>query len=208
MQVQSFLTMIVAACAFAVFPVSTSIAEETAKHTNDPIGRLSANTGELLNGLDEEGLKFVYSTRMRDGVIRATHYIQGMVSGAVEACSKAQPDMEKPLRERYSRWWGAVEPPLKEAEAHTKKTIAEQKLVAPDKIIEHLNLVKEAADFSQSKVEKQYVTDRDACQYLLDNMDVTERTLTSQLKDTLSAIPLPEPEVKGNDAAGASKQGE
>jgi len=162
------------------------------KGQGDLIEQLKQNTDELLSGLDEEGLKLVYSTRMRDGVIRAVQYIQEMVSGAVGACGQAQPDMKVPLDQRYEKWWGTLGPLLEKAEAYTKEKIDSQDAVPPEKIYQHLDLVSETAEYTRSKVEKQYVTDRDACQYLLDNMDVTERDLSKQLNDVMTAISLPD----------------
>jgi hypothetical protein len=51
-------------------------------------------------------------------------------------------------------------------------------------------------------VEKEFVTDREACQYLLDNMDKTEANLKKQLKDTLASIEIPsmEEQTKTQDS--------
>ncbi len=166
--------------------------KETTNDSTDPVKRLAKNTDELLSGMDEEELKFIYATRMRDGIIRAVKYIQGMVSGAAEACETAQPDMQDALEERYQRWWEVLSPLLAQAEAHLNKTIENQDLIEPDKIHKHLEMVKEAAEYTRGKIEKKYVTDREACQYLLENMDVTEENLSRQLRETLSSIPVPE----------------
>jgi hypothetical protein len=172
------------------------------KDSPNPVQRLKKQTDELLDGLDEKGLKFIYATRMRDGAIRATHYIKGMVSGATEACGEAQPDMKNDIENRYEKWWAAIKPLLDEAEKHMDETIKSQDVIEQKKIYDHLALVREAALYTRSKVEKEFVTDREACQYLLDNMDKTEANLKKQLKDTLASIEIPsmEEQTKTQDS--------
>ncbi len=177
----------------------------------DPIEKLSLNTKELLEGLDKDRLELVYATRMRDGIIRAVHYIHKMVSGAVDACKQAQPDMKEDLENRYRKWWATLEPLLEKAEESTKEKIEAQDDIDPDRIYHHLELVQEAAEYTQGKVEKEFVTDRKACQYLLDNMDVTEKDLSRQLKQSMETIKLPErdtelPSSKATEAAGREDQ--
>lgn len=190
-------------CAFAQ--------EEAAKEKSaSPVELLEANTKELLDGLGDEGLKTVYTARMRDGVIRAVYYIQKMVSGAVGACGEAQPDMKEPLEARYAKWWGTLAPLLEQAESHQSRTIEGQNVVPADKITGHLEMVSEAAEYTQGRLEKKYVTDREACQYLLDNMDVTEKSLSGQLRDTMGEVPIPGEDDgdagTADTAAGDSKE--
>ncbi|NCC22737.1 MAG: hypothetical protein EOM26_09795 [Alphaproteobacteria bacterium] len=171
--------------------VSPASAQEPSERA-DPIQQLELQTDALLQGLNEEELKYVYATRMRDGTLRAVRYIRGMVSGAVDACGAAQPDMKQALEERFAQWWETLGPLMAEAEENLDRTIADHSVPSPKAIRDHLTLVDKAAAFTRAKTERKYVTTRDACQYLLDNMDKTEEDLARKLQETLVSIPLPE----------------
>lgn len=168
------------------------VKEEIKSDNMTPVEALKQNTDELLKDLSDDDLTFVYGARVRDGVIRAVEYTNKMVSGAVTECGIAQPDMKENLDSRYQSWWGVLEPLLKESEDYLNTTIEARNSVSADELKEHLKLVHEAAEYTNSKIEKQFVTDRDACEYLLVNMDLTENGLKTQLLKTMETIPFPD----------------
>ncbi len=187
--------------------LSSATAQESKEETKSPVERLEVQTRELLSGLDEQQLRFVYATRMRDGSLRAVQYIQGMVSSAVEKCGEAQPDMKEDLESRYTRWWGTLAPIMDEARDKLQKTISAQEEIPEEDILLHLKLVDEAASHTRARSEREIVTTREACQYLLENMDKTEENLGKQLRETLASIPLPQSQDTETGQDAPEKEG-
>ncbi len=175
---------------FSFFLLTVPAAAEEQEKT--PLDILEQQTLEMIESMEEPKLEYIYAVRSRDGIIRAVHVIRRDVGKAIDACSESQPDMEDALRGRFSEWKGAVEPILDEAEQGLQESIDAQHFIPADELREHLALVKKAAEYTESKVEKTPVTDKDGCQYLLDNMANTQENLTQLLQETLASIPLPE----------------
>lgn len=176
-------------------PVIKQVSEnnDNAMQSDTPIAKLDKQTVAMLKDKSEKELKFIYATRNRHDRIRATKYTHKMVSGAVKACSSAQDDMKESLENRYNKWWATLEPLLINAENFVKTSIDSANPKTAEEIKENLDLVEQAQAFTNPDYNKEFATDRQACNFLLENMDITEKHLGDMLRSIDEEIELPEP---------------
>lgn len=173
-----------------------------------PIDALRDYTIEMIDGMDEEQLRYIYEIRTRHGIGRAVDVVRRDIGNAVEQCGRKHPEMKTGLTGSFDAWKKAIEPLLEDSRASLKDAIANQKFVAPAKIDKLLSLVDKAGKYTEEQVEKEIVTTKEACTTLLNSMSDTRENLSRLLRETLSSVPVPAPpatEEKKEDAADKSE---
>lgn len=181
-------------------------AKESAKAT--PLDALRDYTLELIDGMSEKQLQYVYVIRTRHGIIRAVEVVRRDVGKAVKLCAKAHADMKEPLESRYQRWTDNVNPILEDAQGLLERDIVKQDFVPPAKIRKLLDMTTKAGEYTESQVTKEIVTTKDACDFLLKNMDLTQKDLPDLLRASLKNLPVPDPNAPPSPEPKVSKPNE
>lgn len=170
-----------------------------AKAEPTPIDTLRDYTVSLIDGMDEDRLRYIYEIRLRHGYQRATQVVRRDVGAAVKKCTAAHPALDADMTGAFDAWTGAVDPLLKDSQDALKKMIAAQNFVAPGKLEKLLDLVDKAGEFTEKQNPKTVVTTEEACTKLLNSMSDTRENISRLLRESLTSIPVPAtvPEGKG-----------
>ena len=157
-----------------------------------PITEWISSENALLKRLPKKNQQTFFIIRNKHSVIRAVETVRRDVGNAVEACSKNNRDMAKPMKKRFKEWTNSIDPIIKDAKGFLEIELKEQEAfhVTDYKHITKLN--DKAYSFSEKQIKKTPVTTKEACQGLIASMDRTEDNLINILQDTL----LPEEVVR------------
>jgi len=111
-----------------VSPSVAYAADEEKKDQGEvtPITKWIDAENALLDTLPSQNQKVFFILRNKHSVIRSIGVVQRDVKNAVTACGKENPDLKKPMRDRFKDWQNAVSPILKEAEKFLKTELKEQ----------------------------------------------------------------------------------
>lgn len=171
-----------------------AFAEEEQKKENEvtPITEWIDAENALLETLPAQNKKIFFILRNKHSVIRTVGVVKRDVGNAVKACGKENPDLKKPIRDRFKDWESAVSPVLKEAEKFLEIELKEQEAFHVSDYRHVTKLNDKAYKFSESKIEKTPVTEKESCERLLQSMDRTEDKLIGLLQDIL----LPEEVIR------------
>lgn len=160
------------------------------KTAMDPdVRKLNTDLGALTKDLDSARRRHFYTIYNSNNLISTVKYVRGHVGEAIDACSKNNPDMEGALRERYKVWTDVVNENLVSAEGQVNNMVLAQDY-APDTAVR--NILKQAdalRDKNQKGVERIPVTSKEACDYLLNKMDETQKSMVELLNSVLVAMP-------------------
>lgn len=150
-----------------------------------PVSEWMAAENKLIETLNARGKEEFLIMRNKHSVLRSVRIVERDVGNAVKACGKANPDLKEPMRARFKDWRGAVDPILDEADKFLDQEIEAQQLVYPSDFRHVLKLNDKAYEYSDSKIKKEVVTSKDACEKLLESMDRTEDKMVQLLQDIL-----------------------
>lgn len=158
----------------------------------NPVQEWIAAENKLIDTLSKKDQQTFFIMRNKHGVIRSVQVVHRDVGNAVKACGKANPDMKKTMDGRFKDWENAVLPVIDLAQKYLDEEIDTQKVVFPSDFRYVLKMNDKAYRYGESKVEKQPVTDKEACEGLLESMDRTENKMVELLQDML----LPESVIR------------
>ncbi len=158
----------------------------------NPVQEWIAAENKLIDTLSAKDQKTFYIMRNKYGVIRSVRIVERDVKNAVKECGKANPDIKSTMDGRFKEWQDAVLPTIDLAEKFFNEEVDAQKVVFPSDFRHVLKLNDKAYEYGESKVEKQPVSSKEACQGLLDSMDRTENKMVELLQDIL----LPESVIR------------
>jgi hypothetical protein len=189
-----FITVFAALLFFAFNPAASHAQEnkEEKKVESTPITEWIAAENALLDTLPKQNQKIFFVLRNKHSVIRTIGVVRRDIKNAVKACGKENPNLKKPMNERFKEWENAVMPILDEAKKFLEIELKEQEAfhVSDYRYVTKLN--DKAFEFSESKVTKTPVTSQEACEGLLKSMNDTEDNLINILQDIL----LPEDVIR------------
>lgn len=172
------------------------------KTETTPVDKWIAAENKLIDTLNYTGKESFFILRNKHGVIRSVRYVHRDVGKAVKACGAENPDLKKPMADRFQQWESAVIPVLDLAEKFLKEEVQTQKIVHASDYHHVMKLNDKAFEYSEEQVEKQIVTSKEACEGLLESMDRTEDKMVELLQDML----LPESVIR--ERAGRAKAAE
>jgi hypothetical protein len=172
------------------------------KETTNPVQEWIAAENKLIDTLSKKDQQSFFIMRNKHGVIRSVNVVHRDVKAAVKACGKANPDMKASMDARFKDWENAVLPVIDLADKYLKEEIEAQKIVFPSDFKHVLKMNDKAFEYGESKIEKMPVTDKEACEGLLESMDRTENKMVELLQDML----LPESVIR--DRAARAEEAE
>ncbi len=178
--------------------------KEDAKET--PITKWIEAENKLIDTLPRQGKRSFYVMRNKHGVIRSVRIVRRDVGNAVKACGKENPDLKKPMRDRFKQWEEAVVPVLDLADKFFKEEIETQQIVHPGDFRHVLKLNDKAYTYGEKQIEKQVVTSKEACEGLLESMDRTEDKMVELLQDMLLPESVIRERAERAKAAGEAAQ--
>ncbi len=150
-----------------------------------PVTRLDEATDLMTKGLKDNQMLQFRAIEQAYRTIRAVEDVQMSVGKAVTSCSKANPDIADEMTERMRLWKDSLRPTMKSARNKLDKMILLQDFAQPSSVRKYLKLFDEAVNYRNAGVEAVPVSDKDACLKLKKNMDQTEKSLNTLLKQTL-----------------------
>ena len=179
-------------------------AQETDKASENPYrAQIGTMARELAKSFNKDQALALAQIRNGFGMIRAVHLVEGDVSKAIAACGKTNPDMKGEMDARFEKWSTNINPLLKKSQADMDTTLKAAGFPDGEKVKAYLDLIDKAAQYSDSKIEKNVITTPEACGSLLKSMDDTEPTMTSLLQ---SIVWVPEKGAGGEPPADAAKE--
>ena len=138
---------------------------------------------KLSKSLSEKEVSSLAMVRDGFGMIRSVELAQETVEDAIEACAKANPDMADDLNARHDAWEDAIDAAIDAQEDNLDAAISKKIFKDPDAIEDYLDAIEDAAEYTESNIEKQLITSESACKNLKDSMDGTQETITTLLGD-------------------------
>ncbi len=175
------------------------------KDAPTPVDVLRDYTVSLIDGMDEDQLRYIYEIRLRHGFQRATGVVRRDVGDAIGKCGKEHPSMKAGMESAFAQWTGKIDPLLKESQTALDKTIADQKFVEGARLKKLLDLVNAAGDYTEQQNPKVIITSEEACTRLLNNMSDSQDHLAQMLRQTLMSVPVP-PSVGAVSAPGRTQE--
>jgi hypothetical protein len=169
---------------------------------------LNNKTALIVNGLGEDDLEALYHIRESFGITRSVSVVFDMVSKTASICSEENPGIKERMAGRLEEWQGAVKAVLDESEEKIQLAIDNQKFIDPAEIRDYLRLIKAAADFTNSQIEKIPVTTEEACKGLLASMDDTEENLLRIMKELQIPDDIVNPSRDEEEASQENKDSE
>ncbi len=155
--------------------------------------------GKDLEGADSKHFYMIYDNY---NVIGAVRTVRGSVSKAVQTCGEHNPDMKESIDARFKEWDGEISGILNEASANIDNMVAAQSYAEPAKIQSALKELDAAREATNAAIDKRPVETPEACKYLLEKMDETQKNLAGLLRSTLVSFGSAYPET-GEEPAGA-----
>jgi hypothetical protein len=116
-------------------------------------------------------------------MVRAVKLVRGDVENAITQCREKNPDMDSAMKERFTKWSGAIDPVLSDNDKKMKESLASGLFKDPVRVQEYLDAIDSMAKHADEKTDKQVVTTKEACDSLLKSMDNTEPGLTKILSE-------------------------
>lgn len=173
-------------------PVPAKLKPRVNPEDGNAVQEWIAAENKLIDTLSRKDQQSFYVMRNKHSVIRVVRVVNRDIKNAVNACGKKNPDIKKEMETRLKDWEAAVIPTVDLAEKYLKEEIETQKIVFASDFKHVLKLNDKAYEYGESRIEKQPVTDKDACQDLLKSMDRTENKMVELLQDIL----LPESVIR------------
>lgn len=175
---------------------------ETKNKKPTPVDEWLSAENAMIDKLSEEDQAHIFIMRNKHSVIRAVAVVERDVGSAVEACSKANPDMKEKMESRYEQWKNAVNPITETAQKNLNASIESQKIVKPSEFKKILKLNDKAFEYGDKMTVKTPVSSVSACNKLLKSMDKTEDQMVTLLRQSL----LPESVIKSRAEKDAPKK--
>lgn len=151
--------------------------------------KLYEDLKKIVGDLDEQNQRHFLAIYSTYATIAAVKTVEQDVGQAVDACAKANADMKDVMKDRYKKWQQSIKPVLDRASVQVDNMVVSQDYEKPKAIRDFLKRVDDVRKKTSESLSKVPVTTPDACQYLHDKMDDTEKTLNTLLEETLIAIP-------------------
>ena len=145
--------------------------------------QLQKQSQALMKGMNEKQSSAFARIGTNFGMIRAVSIVRKDVSHAVKKCGETHADLNKEITGRFSQWDKKISPLIKKNEAKMRESVNGGLFKDPAKVTAYLNKVDALAVKSDSKIDKQVLTDEDSCKDLLDSLDDTEDTISEILED-------------------------
>ncbi len=152
------------------------------KSLNEDLAKL---TGEL-NDDERRHFFMIYNSH---NMIATVKHVEKEVGGAIDACSKNNPDMADKLNARYKEWTSAVDEKISAAEANRDNMVMAQDYAKPKTIKSAMKQADGLRKETQDYMERVPVTSAEACDYLLNKMDETQDNMIELLQATLVSVP-------------------
>lgn len=157
--------------------------EKKAKADANPYrSEISAMARDLAKAYNREQASALAQIRNGFGMTRAVHLVRKDVSHAADLCSRENPDMKGEMTARFDSWSASVDPLLKKNQEDMETAIKAAAFPDEKKMRAYLDLIDKAAEYADSKIEKNAVTSPEACNGLLKSMDETEPTMVGLLQ--------------------------
>lgn len=159
------------------------------KEPSPAVKKLNEAVAGITKPLDGSKRAHFYMIYNNHNLISTVKRVRSDVSNAIDACSKENPDMEKDLRDRYGIWQTAVDEQIEAAEANVDNMIIAQDYVEEKKVRDVMKQADNLREETMRQMERIPVTSKEACEYLLNKMDETQKNLVSLLRSTLVTLP-------------------
>jgi len=154
-----------------------------------PVQEMLTAVKGLSDGLTPQQIRHFFMVYNNYNIVSTVRMVRENIAEAVKACAAENPDLKSKLNNRFSRWTGAVMPVMSESEANINNMVFAQDYVQPGEIKKIFDLVDKARAHAAAQENKEPATTKEACNYLHDNMDNTQRHMVSMLRGTLASRP-------------------
>ncbi len=164
-------------------------------------------TKKIVEGLGPEEQKHFFLLYNNYNLVGTVKMVQTDVTNAVTACGKENPDMKEALIGRLKDWNDAIGNVIKEAEGNINNMVVAQEYAKPAEIKKVFKGLDKTRDLANAQIEKTPVSTREACEYLQNQMNDTQKNFIALLQGTLMSVPqaipgsepAPSPEEKKAD---------
>ena len=165
-------------------------AEKKAEAQTNPYrAEISAMARELAKAYNKDQAMALAQIRNGFGMTRAVRLVRTDVAHAIDACGKDNPDMKGDMSARFEKWSAGIDPLLKKSQSDMDAAIQAGGFPDQKQVKAYLDLIDKAAEYADSKIEKNVVTTPEACNGLLKSMDETEPTMIDLLQSIVWTVP-------------------
>ena len=161
-------------------------AEEASEPKTNPV---IERAKELSEGLDKQSRRHFNVMYGNYNMVHVVKTVRESVDEAVTECGKSNEDLKQPLETRFAEWKNAVNPLLKEASANVDNMVLVQDYASKKDIRNFFKLIDKVRKDTRKEVKRVPVTTKEACEYLLENMDKTQPRMMELLEATLVTLP-------------------
>ncbi len=206
-----YLSLLMMACSIAISPafaaqdeVKTQNAEEALPQSDKPdaivpeaaqkIAKLRKSHNEefkeMLDQIDEIGRRHLISIYQSYNIQSTVKTVEASLDKAALACVDENPEMKESLIEAFKQWHEAVEPVLVEAKAHIDNMIIAQNYLPKNQVKKLLTVSDRLRELVEGSLVKVPVSDKEACEKLLKNMQGSKTEMISMMRETLISRPM------------------
>jgi phosphate uptake regulator len=183
----AFVAAILLCGSFSAMAQDTIKAEDVPKNAEVMIldnpykEQIRTQAEKLANSFDEAEAQNFILLNQGFGFIRSITIAKDSVADAVKACRKNNPEMADDIKDRFKTWDDEIDSALKIQRKNYKEALDKPHFNNPKDVKSYLDLVDKAAKHAEDNIDKRIVTDKVACEKLLNSMDETQSVILQSL---------------------------
>ncbi len=147
--------------------------------------RLRKTAEALFTNLSTQEMKDAYQLRTLHGIIKSVESVRQDLVNSTQSCIENHPDKRAEITDSFNRWKNEINPRLEKAAVTLDKRITENKAMPESLFRKYLALIDRMAETADSKVQKDYITSKEACDFLVKKLETSRDELSGVLNDIL-----------------------
>ena len=147
--------------------------------------RLRKTAEALFTNLSTQEMKDAYQLRNQHGIIKSVESVRQDLVNSTQSCIENHSDKRAEITDSFNRWKNEINPRLEKASINLDKRITENKAMPESLFRKYLALIERMAETADSKVQKDYITSKEACDFLVKKLETSRDELSGVLNDIL-----------------------
>lgn len=150
---------------------------------------LQDKTAELMRTLDQKQLAHFVAMYSNYNLYNVVQTVRQDLEDAVNECIANNKDMANEISNRFAKWKSTVDPKLQAAFENVENLRLAQNYMPQSEVKALFKLVDQVRDESNTRFNEIPLTSAEGCEYMMSQMDQTEKGMVGILQTTLVSYP-------------------
>ncbi len=179
----SFMTLALTGL-LVISPMNSARAADPVETAANPyIEKMKAQAKDLAGKLTLEQSEDLGKLRVAFGMVKSVDLVHEHVGDAVKACNEMHPEIGPSVSSKYTEWTDRVLPVAEYKQDVLDKAVDDGRFSNPEEIHNFLNLIDQAAQYTNSRLIRKPVITEQTCEGLRASMTNTKEELVALLND-------------------------